>query len=68
MELDKADECTFQLTSHPTTSRFVFAFESSTECQSAQQRLEKARNKVRANKMRQIDEMLKDAVTFPMNQ
>jgi len=60
MELDKIDDSYLHLTSHPTTSRFVLGFESSTECQSAQHRLEKARNKVRANKMRQIDEMLKD--------
>jgi len=60
MELDKIDDTYLHLTSHPTTSRFVLGFDSSTECQSAQHRLEKARNKVRANKMRQIDEMLKD--------
>jgi len=65
MEVDKSDDSVLQLTSHPTTSRFVFGFESSTECQSAKQRLEKARNKVRANKMMQIDEMLKDSVPFP---
>ena len=63
MEVDNADDCMLQVISHPTTSQFCFIFDSSTDCQTAQHRLEKARNKVRANKMRQIDEMLKDDVT-----
>jgi len=63
MEVDKTDDCLLQVISHPTTSQFPFLFENSTECLAAQHRLEKARNKVRANKMRQIHEMLKDDVT-----
>jgi hypothetical protein len=72
MEVDKSDECCLHVTSHPTTSQFAFIFEDSTGTMSAQQRLEKAKNKVRANKvdqveidflttqMRQIDCMLSD--------
>lgn len=72
MEVDKSDERCLHVTSHPTTSQFAFIFEDSTITSSAQQRLEKAKNKVRANKvglvdpisltlqMRQIDSLLSD--------
>jgi len=61
MEVDPSDENVLHLTSHPTTSQFSFIFETGTDCQGAQHRLDKARSKVRANKMQQIDEMLNDA-------
>lgn len=63
MEVDKSDDRVLQVISHPTTSQFSFFFDSSLDCQKAQHKLEKARNKVRANKMRQIEEMLKDDVS-----
>lgn len=58
LEVDKSDESILHVTSHVTTSQFAFQFEDSTQCQTAQQRLEKAKNNVRAMKMRHIDELL----------
>eukprot|EP01118_Nematostelium_gracile_P002208 TRINITY_DN12439_c0_g1_i1.p1 TRINITY_DN12439_c0_g1~~TRINITY_DN12439_c0_g1_i1.p1 ORF type:complete len:276 (-),score=49.44 TRINITY_DN12439_c0_g1_i1:4-786(-) len=64
MEIDKTDQAILHLTSHTTTSQFLFTFNSTSDCEDAQKRLDKARKKVRSNKMRQLKYMLQETESY----